>query len=288
MVPLVAALIILVLVLIYAVLSRKTESFEDSLSSQPPEIVNLVMITKDIPNAAPRAMAIFQQFQEKKVSADEAIQQLYAIFKEGEAAHKKMMTKPYESYFTDALDFASKAMDRDTSVPVVVKSSVKAAIQKFKAQMVAASPAATVSTLSNVAAAAAVAPAPSESPIAANAAGASAAPAGPSMPAPSDARTVALINQQLKVMGIKANGANMKAIGSATAGPDSDATEQGIEYDNLAHGPADKRCPPARPSCPEDNSDPSCEDSSPAPVDMNKYIRKDSIPCWGCTLPTTP
>ena len=267
---------------------RKTESFEDdSLSSQPSEIVNIVMITKDIPNAAPRASAIFQQFQEKKLSADEAIQQMYAIFKEGESAHKKMMTKTYDSYFTDVLDFAGKALDTDTSVPADVKSSIKAAIQKFKTQMIATSPASTISTLSNVAAAA-VAPAPSESPIAATAASASSAPPAPSMPAPSDARTIELINQQFKVMGIKPNGANMKAIGASTAVADSDATEQGIEYDNLARGPAGKHCNPARPSCPEDNVDPSCDDSSPAPIDMNKYIRKDSIPCWGCTLPTTP
>ncbi len=266
---------------------RKTESFEDSLSSQPSEIVNLVLITKDIPNAMPRASAVFQQFQEKKVSADEAIQQLYAIFKEGESAHKKMMTKPYDSYFTDALDFAGKALETDTSVPAVVKSSIKAAIQKFKTQMIATSPASTISTISNVATAA-VAPAPSESPIAATAASASSAPPAPSMPAPSDARTIELINQQFKVMGIKPNGANMKAIGASTAVADSDATEQGIEYDNLARGPAGNHCKPARPSCPEDNVDPSCDDSLPAPIDMNKYIRKDSIPCWGCTLPTTP
>jgi hypothetical protein len=288
MIPLVFGLVVLVLALLYAIYFAKKEYFEDSLSSQPPEIVNLVMVTKDIPNAAPRAMSILQQFQEKKVSADEAIQQLYTIFKEGEPAHKKMMTKPYVSYFTDALDFAGKAMETDPSVPAAMKSSVKAAIQKFKTQMIAQSPAATVSTLSNVAAAAAVAPAPSESPIAANAATTSTAPTVPSMPAPSDARTIALINQQLSVMGIKPNQPNMTASKGYTAPANTDSTEQGMEYDNLARGPADKHCKPARPSCPEDNVDPSCDDSSPAPIDMNKYIRKDSIPCWGCTLPTTP
>jgi hypothetical protein len=285
MIPLVFGLVVLVLALLYAIYFAKKEYFEDSLSSQPQEIVNLIMVTKDIPNAAPRAMAILQQFQEKKVSADEAIQQLYTIFKEGEPAHKKMMTKPYVSYFTDALDFAGKTMETDASVPAAMKSSIKSAIQKFKTQMIAESPA---STLSNLATAAAVAPAPSESRLAANAATTSTTPTVPPMPAPSDARTIALINQQLGVMGIKPNSANMKAISSATANADSDATEQGIEYDNLAHGPIDKNCKPARPSCPEDNVDPSCDDSSPAPIDMNKYIRKDSIPCWGCTLPTTP
>ncbi len=286
MIPLVFGLVVLVLALIYAIYFAKKEYFEDSLSSQPQEIVNLVMVTKDIPNAPQRAMAILDQFQQKKVSADEAINQLYKIFMEGEPAYKKMVTKPYVSYFTDALDFASKQMATDSSMPADVKASIASAIQNFKTKMTLASPASVVSTL-GTAATAAVAPAPSESPIAANAATAT-APAAPSMPAPSDARTIALINQQLKAMNIVPNQPNMTTSKVATAPANTDSTEQGMEYDSLARGPVGKHCPPERPSCPEDNVDPSCDDSSPAPIDMNKYIRKDSIPCWGCTLPTTP
>jgi hypothetical protein len=298
MIPLVIGLVFLVLALIYALYFKKTESFADSLSDQPPEIVNLVFVTKDIPNAADRAMAIFMEFQAKKVTADQALTKLYNLFMEGEASYNKTVVKPYVSYFTDALDFASKEMVKDKSMTPEMKASLANSIINFKAKLSAtATPTLATATPALAAATPALAalapaametpiPAPSESRVAANAASPT-APA-PVMPPPSDARTVALINQELNARGIVANGASMKVPSSKTAEPDSDALEQGVEYDNALRAPTRKSCKPVAPSCPEDHCDSSSEDSLPAPVNMNAYIRKDSIPCWGCTLPTTP
>ena len=28
-----------------------------------------------------------------------------------------------------------------------------------------------------------------------------------------------------------------------------------------------------------------CQRTDPSPIDMSEYIRKDSIPCWGCSIP---
>lgn len=295
MAPLVLALVVLVLILIYAYFTKKTEFFTDSLASQPQEIVNLIMVTKDIPNGPERAIKIFNKFQAGELKADEALQQLYDIFLEGEASHKKMVTKPYVSYFVDFLDYLAVQIGLDKTIPAEIKTNLTMAVQNFKAKLLVTSggPAATVNSLTNAGAAAAagtVAPAPSESPIAANAAPPAATSTAPTMPAPTDARTLELINTRLNELGIKPNSDNMKKSGTSTAVPDSDAMEQGVEYDSLARGTVDsrRRRHPERPSCPEDNCDPACDDSHPAPVDMNKYIRKDSIPCWGCTLPTTP
>ncbi len=285
------ALVVLVLILIYAYFTRKTEFFTDSLASQPQEIVNLVMVTKDIPNAPERAMQIFGKFEGKQKDADETIKELYDLFMEGESSYKKMVAKPYVSYFTDFLEFMLKEIENADDAPANIKGELKTSIQKFKAKLAitAGGPAATVSSLTTVGAAA-VAPAPSESPIAASAAPPATSSSAPVMPAPTDARTLEIINKRLNELGIKPNSDNMKASGTSTAVPDSDAMEQGVEYDSVARGAVDsRRCRhPERPSCPEDNCDPACADSEPAPVDMNKYIRKDSIPCWGCTLPTTP
>jgi hypothetical protein len=291
MTPLILGLVVLVLILIYAFYTRKTEFFEDSLGSQPKEIVDLVFLTKDIPNAPDRAMAIMTKFQSKQLTADEAIKDLYDLFMEGESSYKKMVAKPYVSYFTDFLDFVLKEIEKDNNAPANIKGELKTSIQNFKAKLAVTSggAAAAVSSLTTVATAA-VAPAPSESAIAANAAPPAATSTAPVMPAPTDARTLELINTRLNELGIKPNSDNMKKSGTSTAAPDSDAMEQGVEYDSVARGAVDSRRHrhPERPSCPEDNCDPACADSEPAPVDMNKYIRKDSIPCWGCTLPTTP
>jgi hypothetical protein len=32
------------------------------------------------------------------------------------------------------------------------------------------------------------------------------------------------------------------------------------------------------------NANPVTKCTKKTPIDMNEYIRKDSIPCWGCTL----
>ena len=50
------------------------------------------------------------------------------------------------------------------------------------------------------------------------------------------------------------------------------AAQQGEEYRRTSHKKSYQ--------CPEDN----CGNDYP---DMSEYIRKDSIPCWGCTLPPT-
>jgi hypothetical protein len=54
------------------------------------------------------------------------------------------------------------------------------------------------------------------------------------------------------------------------------ATQQGDEYNRTSH---------KKPyQCPEDNCGGDYPNGCP---DMSEYIRKDSIPCWGCTLPPT-
>jgi hypothetical protein len=58
----------------------------------------------------------------------------------------------------------------------------------------------------------------------------------------------------------------------ATANKPSDSTAQGQEYENSCHKDTEYRCPR--------NPDGSC----PPIPDMSKYIRKDAIPCYGCSL----
>lgn len=53
---------------------------------------------------------------------------------------------------------------------------------------------------------------------------------------------------------------------------DTDATAQGQEYENNCYKDTEYRCPK--------NPDGSC----PPVPDMSEYIRKDAIPCWGCSL----
>jgi hypothetical protein len=52
----------------------------------------------------------------------------------------------------------------------------------------------------------------------------------------------------------------------------TDATAQGQEYEDSCHKDTEYRCPK--------NPDGSC----PPIPDMTKYIKKDEIPCWGCSL----
>jgi hypothetical protein len=52
----------------------------------------------------------------------------------------------------------------------------------------------------------------------------------------------------------------------------TDATSQGQEYEDSCHKGTDYRCPK--------NPDGSC----PPIPDMSQYIKKDEIPCWGCSL----
>jgi hypothetical protein len=52
----------------------------------------------------------------------------------------------------------------------------------------------------------------------------------------------------------------------------TDATAQGQEYESSCYKDTEYRCPK--------NPDGSC----PPVPDMSQYIKKDAIPCWGCSL----
>ena len=52
----------------------------------------------------------------------------------------------------------------------------------------------------------------------------------------------------------------------------TDAAAQGQEYENNCYKDKEYRCPK--------NPDGSC----PPVPDMTQYVKKDSIPCWGCSL----
>jgi hypothetical protein len=67
---------------------------------------------------------------------------------------------------------------------------------------------------------------------------------------------------------------------------DSHCTAQGNEFKKITPKRMSKGCPDSCDS--SDNSD-QPKDSAPKPYkshipDMSKYIKKDSIPCWGCSL----
>ncbi len=59
---------------------------------------------------------------------------------------------------------------------------------------------------------------------------------------------------------------------SATATKPSDSTAQGQEYESSCYKDTEYRCPK--------NPDGTC----PPMPDMSKYIKKDAIPCYGCSL----
>jgi hypothetical protein len=72
---------------------------------------------------------------------------------------------------------------------------------------------------------------------------------------------------------ILANRATKQIISGETRhSKDTDATAQGQEYESSCHKDTEYRCPK--------NPDGSC----PPVPDMSEYIKKDSIPCWGCSL----
>ena len=54
--------------------------------------------------------------------------------------------------------------------------------------------------------------------------------------------------------------------------PDTDSTAQGKEYEENCYKETEYRCPK--------NPDGSC----PPVPDMTQYIKKDAIPCWGCSI----
>ena len=54
--------------------------------------------------------------------------------------------------------------------------------------------------------------------------------------------------------------------------PSSDSTAQGQEYESSCYKDTEYRCPK--------NPDGTC----PPIPDMSQYIKKDAIPCWGCSL----
>jgi len=68
--------------------------------------------------------------------------------------------------------------------------------------------------------------------------------------------------------------------------PDSHCTAQGSEFKKATPKRMSKGCPDSSDPC--DASD-QPKNSAPKPYksnlpDMSKYIKKDSIPCWGCSL----
>lgn len=76
---------------------------------------------------------------------------------------------------------------------------------------------------------------------------------------------------------------NQKTMTTGREGSDEDANDDSI---SAQQGREYRRDCPKKDSC---NSDNDCESSNHSnhsnhSPDMSKYIRKDSIPCWGCTL----
>jgi hypothetical protein len=63
---------------------------------------------------------------------------------------------------------------------------------------------------------------------------------------------------------------NTAAVSAAVDQANSDGLVQGQDYRT-------------DPSCPYANGQKQPK-AEPYPIDMNDYVRKDSIPCWGCTL----
>jgi hypothetical protein len=60
--------------------------------------------------------------------------------------------------------------------------------------------------------------------------------------------------------------------GETRRSQDTDSTAQGREYEGSCYKDTEYRCPK--------NPDGSC----PPVPDMTQYIKKDEIPCWGCSL----
>ncbi len=300
-------LIFLVAAIIFAIYSLKKEYFQDGpgidlLQMIPRSVFRIVYVLRDIPNAQPRGMAIIEKVQKNQMTLDQALDQFYAIFMEGEAQYKAEVAKPYSSIFTDALDDILKEAMKDPNVNPLERAAVEQAVQKFKAKVRAqtamAAGAAAPTTAPTLLGAALATPrgvADGGMPPVSTAA----TSAIPSAPAPtkdtysqmrpaliSDIRSA--VKSELAASGIRPNADHLRVRTPGTVGLDTIGTNQGVDYDNLSikgpvcQGDADASCPPEHNGC--ENGD--MNDSCPAPIDMNKYIRKDSIPCWGCTLPT--
>jgi hypothetical protein len=71
---------------------------------------------------------------------------------------------------------------------------------------------------------------------------------------------------------ILANRSVSPVIANNNTSTQTDSTAQGKEYENSCHKDTEYRCPK--------NPDGTC----PPLPDMTEYIRKDSIPCWNCSL----
>jgi hypothetical protein len=309
MVPLMLGLVFLAATIIYSIYTLKKEYFQDAppgidlLQMIPRSVFRIIYVIRDIPNAQPRAMAIIQQVQTNSLSIDAALDQFYAIFMEGEAKYKADAAKPYSSIFTDALDDAMREAMKDPKINPLERAAVEQAVQKFKTKvaaqtaMAAGAPASTTSP--SVLAAALATPrgvADVTGMTTAPGSAAAAVPAAASAPKDiysqmrpsllSDVRSA--VKSELAASGIRQNADTLRVSTARTANLDTVGTNQGVDYDNIStkgpfcQGDAEASCPPEHNGC--ENGD--MNDSCPAPIDMNKYIRKDSIPCWGCTLPT--
>jgi hypothetical protein len=312
MVPLMFGLIFLLVAIIYSIYTLKKEYFIDAppgidlLQMIPRSVFRIIYVIRDIPNAQPRATAIINQVASNSLSIDAALDQFYAIFMEGEAKYKSDAAKPYSSIFTDALDDAMREAMKDPNINPLERAAVEQAVQKFKTKiaaqtaLTAGAPASTTSPsvlaaalatprgVADVTGVGAAAAAPGSA--------AAAVPAAASAPKDiysqmrpsllSDVRSA--VKSELAASGIRQNADTLRVSTSGTANLDTVGTNQGVDYDNIStkgpfcQGDAEASCPPEHNGC--ENGD--MNDSCPAPIDMNKYIRKDSIPCWGCTLPT--
>lgn len=78
--------------------------------------------------------------------------------------------------------------------------------------------------------------------------------------------------QKLVKNEVLAHRATTPIISGETEHKKTDCTSQGTEYENSCHKDTEYRCPK--------NPDGSC----PPVPDMSEYIKKDSIPCFGCSL----
>lgn len=300
-------LVFLVGAIIYGFYTLKKEYFQDApgidlLQMIPRSIFRIIYVIRDIPNAQPRAMAIAEQVQKNQITIDQALDQFYAIFMEGEAKYKADTAKPYSSIFTDALDDAMKEAMKDPNVNPLERAAVQQAVQNFKAKIAAqtaigaGAPSATTAPTSLAAAIATPRGVPNITGVRASTSAEAAVPAAASEPKDvysqmrpsllSDVRSA--VKTELAASGIRPNADTLRVRTARTANLDTVSTNQGVDYDNIStkgpfcQGDAEASCPPEHNGC--ENGD--MNDSCPAPIDMNKYIRKDSIPCWGCTLPT--
>ena len=302
-------LIVLVVAIIFAIYTLKKEYFQDApptnvLDMIPRSAVRFFHAVKDVPNGMPRAEAIFNKLQANQITIKDAIDGLYVIFMEGEAAYKADIAKSYTSIFTDALDDLLKMGVSQVGKSMTADELAQAqqAVAAFKAKVAsqtaaaAGAPAPVAASALLGAALAAPAGVGSAAPVVASASAAKAVPSEPSTtkdvysqmrPALIDDIRSA-VKTELAASGIRQNADTLRERTRRTVDIDTVGTNQGIDYDNMStkgpvsQGDAEASCPPEHNGC--ENGD--MNDSCPAPIDMNKYIRKDSIPCWGCTLPT--